>query len=371
VLRHMRDRIGFGIIGSGTIAWLHGKVISGLPCAQLIGVADAVPERAEKLRAEFGAREAYGDHSRLLAREDVDVVCVCTPSGLHAQIGVEAARAGKHVVTEKPIDVSLEKADWLIDTCRVEGVKLACIFQRRTSPLWQLVKRTVDEGRIGRMVLGSAYLKYSRTQDYYDASGWRGTWALDGGGALMNQGIHMVDILQWIMGPVSTVTAFWDHLVHRIEVDDTTCASLRFASGALGTIEATTSLAAGLDHRLEFHGQLGTIRVEGERIIEWSVPGQDVEWARSVASVSGDSMSPDPKSISPRGHEIQLADMAAAIRDNRDPMIGGAEARKSLELVLAIYESGRCGRSISLDNAPSADSADAAVGFDLRFAQMK
>ena len=344
----MKDKCGFGIIGAGVSGWLHAKAVSNIDSVELVGISDSIPEKAEGLKDEFGANVSCADYDSLLSREDIDIVSICTPSGTHADVGEKAAAAGKHIITEKPIEVTLERADRLVNACKNNKVKLACVFQRRVSDLWQLVQSTIAEGKLGKMILASTYLKYSRTQEYYDSSGWRGTWALDGGGALINQGTHMIDVFRWIMGPVDTVFGFADHLARSIEVEDTAVASLRFSSGAFGTIEGATSLNPGMEHRLEFHGELGTIRVEGEDIVEWNVPGQTLEWARSKAQSTGDSMSPDPRAVSTKGHETQIRDLLAAIREDRDPMIAGEEAKHALELILAIYESSRTGQPVRL-----------------------
>lgn len=344
----MSDKIGYGIIGCGVIAPWHARSVKVNPDAELIAVCDIIPEKAEKLKEEFGAQYAYTDYHDLLARDDIQIVSICTPSGMHADMGMDAARAGKHVMTEKPIDISLEKIDALIQTCREQNVKLACIFQRRTSKLWQLVKRTIDEGKLGKMVLASAYLKYFRSQEYYDSAGWRGTWALDGGGALMNQGVHMVDILRWIMGPVDTIFGIADHLARNIEVEDTAVASMRFKTGALGTLEGTTSVTPGLNHRLEFHGANGSILVDGESIARWEVPGEDKdEIMKQMDDKIGDSSS-DPTAISMDGHALQIADLIAAVREDREPMVSGTEARNAVELILAIYQSSRTGMPVKL-----------------------
>src|SRR2546423_1035175 len=211
---------GFGIVGCGVIAPFHARAVSELPTARLVAVADTVAEQAERRGAEFGV-DHHADVDELLARPDVDVVSVCVPSGLHAEIGVRAAAAGKHLVVEKPIDVTLEAADRLIAACREAGVKLTVISQRRHEPGMVRLRELVDQGRLGRLVEGDSVIKWYRTQDYYDSGDWRGTWALDGGGALMNQGVHYVDLLQWIMGPVERVFARCRTAAHqRIEVED-------------------------------------------------------------------------------------------------------------------------------------------------------
>jgi len=342
--------VKFGIIGCSTIAPWHAAGIRDTDGTALTAVCDHAREKAESLAAAFGKPKVYTKPSDLLADPNVDVVCVCTPSGTHTDLGIEAARAGKHVLVEKPVGIDLQKVDRLIAECRRAGVKLGVIFQMRTSALWKRVREAVQSGALGRMVLGDAYIKYYRTQEYYDSSGWRGTWALDGGGALMNQGIHAVDLLQWIMGPVESVFAYAGHLVHRIEVEDTAVAAVRFASGALGIIEAATSAPPGMDLRLEFHGERGSIRVQGDSVVTWEVAEDKTLSATADigASVKLGSGASEPTAISMEGHRIQIEDMATAVRENRDPMVTGEEARKAVELILAIYQSAASGTPVRL-----------------------
>ena len=344
----MKDRLGYGIIGCGVIAPWHAQSVKKIPDAELIAVCDIIPEKAEKLKTDFEVPNAYTDYKEMIARDDIDIVSICVPSGLHAEIGVDAARAGKHIMSEKPLDITLANIDSFVKACKKSKVKLACIFQRRTSRMWQIVKKAVDDGKIGTMVLASTYLKYFRSQEYYDSAGWRGTWELDGGGALMNQGVHMIDMLRWIMGPVDTVFAFADHLARKIEVEDTCVASMKFKNGAFGTLEGTTSVTPGMSHRLELHGETGTILVNGEAIVKWDVPGETLdEVAKELTDTVGDAAS-DPTAIGAEGHRIQIADLIAAVKEDREPMLSGEEARKAVELILAIYESARTGKPVRL-----------------------
>lgn len=348
----MKNKIGFGIVGCGVIAPWHAGSILNVPDAELTAVCDIIPEKAEALAAGHGSPTVYTDYHRMLEDPNVDAVCVCTPSGMHAEMGIEAARAGKHVLTEKPIDISLPKIDDLIRTAREQRVKLAVIFQRRTSSIWAAVREAVQSGALGKMILGDAYLKYYRSQDYYDSGDWRGTWALDGGGALINQGVHCVDLLQWIMGPVETAAAFADHLVRKIEVEDTAVAALKFRSGAFGVLEGATSVCPGMDHRLEFHGEKGTIALDGETVVKWEFPGCEGEMCGSRGTKSGVDIKRGTAHSMPtvsgmEGHRIIIADLVEAIRDDRDPMITGEEARKSVEIILGVYESARTGRMVS------------------------
>lgn len=344
----MKENLGYGIIGCGVIAPWHARAVQNLPNAELIAVCDVLPEKAEKLKTDFGAQYAYTDYRDLIARDDIDIVSICVPSGLHAAVGIDAAKAGKHIMSEKPLDVTLENIDNLIKTCRDEDVKLACIFQRRTSNLWQLVKKTIDEGKIGKMVLASAYLKYFRSQEYYDSAGWRGTWELDGGGALMNQCVHLIDLLRWIMGPVDTIFAFADHLARKIEVEDTCVSSMKFKSGAFGTMEGTTSVTPGMNHRMELHGETGTILIDGETVIKWDVPGEDKEEIVKGLSDNVGNAASDPTAIAGDGHQIQIADLIAAIKEDREPMVNGEEARKAVEFILAVYQSSKTGEPVKL-----------------------
>src|ERR1700733_11009095 len=271
---------GFGIVGTGVIAAIHANAIAQLSKTGLAksglaksGLADArlvsVPAVAAAAAAAFAA--AYGcpaepDLYALLARPDVEVVCVCVPSGLHAQVGVQAAEAGKHLVVEKPIDVSLDAADRLIDAARAAGVALTVISQHRFDPGLIELKRLLDDGTLGRLVLAEASTKWYRAQSYYDSAAWRGTYAMDGG-SLMNQGVHYVDLLRWCMGPVREVTAVCSTQTHQIEVEDTSLAIVRFSSGAVGTILSTTAAFPGFPQRLEITGTEGTVVVEDGRIV--------------------------------------------------------------------------------------------------------
>jgi predicted dehydrogenase len=344
---------GFGIIGCGVIAPFHARAVADLPNTRLVAVADARRERAREMASAFGV-ESVGDIDELLARPDVDIVSVCVPSGLHAQIGIRVAVAGKHVVMEKPIEVTLEAADRLIAACESAGVHLAVIAQHRWDPGVQELKGLVDSGRLGRLVLGDAVVKWYRTQEYYDSAGWRGTWALDGGGALMNQGVHYVDLLQWVMGRVENVFARSLTSAHeRIEVEDIAVAVLSFSCGAVGILECSTAVYPGLGERLEVSGTGGTAIVEVGRLTVRELKdekGETSAYGGKLAAAGnghGEAAS-DPAAISYQGHREQLADLIEAIESGRKPFIDGAEARKPLEIILAAYESARTGCDVRL-----------------------
>jgi len=336
-------RYGFAIVGGGVIAPIHARAIQALPNAELRAIVDVVPEVAEHRAAEFGV-EAYTELEPVLARPDIDVVCIATPSGLHATLGMQAARAGKHVIVEKPIDVTLEAADQLIATCRQTGVKLTVISQRRWDPGVQELKRALEAGALGDVFLADVVMKWYRSAAYYESAAWRGTWELDGGGALMNQGVHFVDLLLWLVGPVERVYATCATVAHTIPVEDLAVAHLRFRNGAVGVIEATTAAYPGFDERLEVTGTRGTVRVEKGALTLWGVP----ESPRQVAEQARPSAAADPGSLSSEGHRQQIADFLEAIEQDREPAVTPEQARAALELILAVYASARHGEPVTL-----------------------
>ncbi|HEU5101406.1 MAG TPA: Gfo/Idh/MocA family oxidoreductase [Roseiflexaceae bacterium] len=340
----MASELGFGIVGAGMVARYHATAIERTPGARLVAVCRPNRARAEETAARFGV-PCLADYPALLARDDVEAVCICTPSGMHAEQTIAAARAGKHVLVEKPMALTLADADAMIDACAQAGVLLGVALQRRTEPDFQRLRAAIAAGELGRLVLGSVSVPYMRAQSYYDSAAWRGTWALDGGGALMNQGIHLIDLLLWLMGDATEARASAATLAHDIEVEDCITAALRFGNGALGSVMATTAAAPGFPHRVEIYGDRGGVQIEGEQIVRWEgenhvqAPGASTESREPIAAGAGSS----PTGIGAVGHTRLLADFAAAIRERRDPLVPGAEGRRALALVLAIYESARTG----------------------------
>jgi predicted dehydrogenase len=262
---------GFGIIGCGMVAELHTRAIAEIPGARLVAAFSRSRANAERIAGMAGGKcGIYTDLEAMLAHPGLDVVCICTPSGAHLEPALAAARAGKHVVVEKPLEITLSRCDAIIEACDTAGVSLCTIFPSRFTAANLRLKEAVCGGRFGRLTLADTYVKWWRTQEYYDSGGWRGTWELDGGGALMNQAIHNVDLLCWLMGDVDSVVALTATLAHaRIEVEDTAVASVRFKSGAMGVIEAATSVYPGLHKRTEIHGDRGSARVEQDDITLW------------------------------------------------------------------------------------------------------
>jgi predicted dehydrogenase len=333
---------GFGIIGTGTIAAVHADAIAMLPGAELTAVTDVAAAPAQAFAAARGCA-AEPSLDSLLARRDVEVVCVCVPSGLHAEVGVRAAKAGKHLVVEKPIDVTLSAADRLLAAAREAGVTLTVMSQHRFDPGVTELKRLIDDGALGSLVMGEASTKWYRTQAYYDRAPWRGTWAMDGG-SLLNQGVHYVDLLRWCMGPPVEVAAVCTTQSHQIEVEDTTLAIVRFASGAVGSITATTAAFPGFPQRLEITGTEGTVTVEDGQIIRTALRSGDA--SRSPAA--GQQAAADPAALDTASHAAQIADLLAAVDEGREPQVSGDSGRAALEMVCAVYESSRTGRPVTL-----------------------
>jgi predicted dehydrogenase len=347
-----RREYGWGIVGCGVIAPTHARAVAGLPNARLVAVADTDQAKAKALAGEHGAAWEP-DLGALLARPDIDVVSVCVPSGLHAEIGVQAAQAGKHLVIEKPVEVTLEAADRLLGAADDAGVRLTVISQHRFDPGVQRLRELTQAGRLGRLTLGEAAVKWYRTQGYYDGGDWRGTWALDGGGALMNQGVHYLDLLCWIMGPVAEVTALTATQAHEIEVEDAALALLRFTSGAVGLVQASTAVYPGFPERLEISGTGGTVVIEAGVIRSSELADERGEVGAYGASgdpvpeATKDTAAADPAAIADEAHRAQLADFLSALDGGGDPLVTGDQARADLAVIRAVYDSARLARPVS------------------------
>ena len=340
----MNREIGFGIVGGGMIGKVHAEAINALPGARVVAVWGKTEARVNEVAAKYNA-VGYLDYAQFLAHPGLDVVNVCSPSGLHLEHGRAAAEAGKHVLVEKPIEITLARADALIEACDKVGVKLGVIFQSRFLPMVQKMRAAIEAGKLGRLILGDAYVKWYRAPEYY-ANSWHGTMALDGGGALINQAIHTIDLLRWMMGPVASAFAMKKALRYpQIEAEDTLVGNLEFQHGALGTVVATTSIKPGFKRRLEISGERGTIILDGDAISVWDIEGESSQQEDAAQVTDGSS---NPAAISIEGHRLQIADFLQAIHENREPIINGAEGRKSLEVVTALYAAANAGRIIHL-----------------------
>jgi UDP-N-acetyl-2-amino-2-deoxyglucuronate dehydrogenase len=342
---------GWAIVGCGMIAKFHARAISELKGSKLVACHSRSLEKATAFASEFGGTP-YDDLKKMLADPRVDVVTICTPSGAHLEPGVEAARAGKHVLVEKPLEVTTARCDRLIDACDRAGVQLGTIFPSRFHAAAQLLKQAVDSNRFGTVSLASAYVKWFRTQAYYDSGAWRGTWKLDGGGALMNQAIHSIDLLLWLMGPVRKVSAYTALRAHeRIEVEDAATAILEFESGALGVIEATTAAFPGTLKRVEIAGSHGSATLEEEAIKHWTfakpIKG-DVKILEQMKSSSTGGGAADPAAIGHKAHRELFSDFLLGIKKRNTCSIDGTEGRRSVELITSIYASAKRGRPVTL-----------------------
>jgi predicted dehydrogenase len=336
---------GFGIVGTGTIAGFHAEAVGLVPGARLVAVADVDQERAQEFAAKHGCVAEPG-LDQLLGRADVDVVIVCVPSGRHAEVGVRAAAARKHLVIEKPIDVSLDAADRLIAAAGDAGVAVTVISQHRFDPGLIELRRLIGSGALGRLLLGQASTKWWRGQDYYDSADWRGTWAMDGG-ALMNQGIHYADLLAWCLGPVAEVSALAVTQAHQMEAEDCALATVRFTSGAVGTITASTSVVPGFAQRLEISGTEGSATIEdGVLVYQGFRDGREVTTTDSAPD-RGAGAAASATGLGAAAHAAQLADLLAAIDEGREPSVTVADARATLALVQAVYQSAREGRPVA------------------------
>jgi predicted dehydrogenase len=335
----------FAILGAGVIGQVHARLIGSLgEEATLAAVIDVDLPRAEALAARSGA-PAYASAAEAYAAEAIDAVAVCLPSALHTGAAVEALQAGKHVLIEKPIAVTLDAADEIIAAERASGRVVGVISQRRFQAPAIAIKEAVDEGLLGRVTSGLAESAFFRPQEYYDSGDWRGTRAIDGGGALMNQGIHALDLLVWLLGVPVRVVARTASVAHeRIEVEDVAAATIEFENGALGVILASTAAAPGLPVRLAVHGDRGTAVMEDDRLafFDSGVDGRQPEPPGPPAETAGW----DPVDAA---HRAQYVDFLDAVRTGRSPAVSTAAARRALAVVLAVYESARTGRVVDLE----------------------
>lgn len=351
----------FAVVGAGVIGRTHAACIAGLaPDATLALVADEVPGRARDLAAAYGA-EAVTSAAAVFGRADIDAVAICTPSGRHAEHAVAALDAGKHVIVEKPIDVTLRAAHRVAEAEARGAAIVTVVSQHRFDPSSQLVHRAVSEGHLGRLTSAVASVAWWRDQDYYDSGDWRGSWALDGGGALMNQGIHTADLLVWMLGEPVEVSARTACLAHqRIEVEDVAVAVIRFASGALGVLHATTAAYPGLTARIQVHGDRGSAVIDSDRLTYFHVASANARSAADDAAainqaadlLKDQTQAPtagsDPSAVSD-AHLHQYRDFAEAIKQGRRPAVTVDDAIRALAVVEAVYESARTGETVPIE----------------------
>jgi predicted dehydrogenase len=354
--------VGVALIGLGKIAATHADALATLPRARLVGAFDAVPDAVPSFASRYGVRP-YRELEEALADPDVDVVTVCTPHPSHARIAIHAAASGRHVLVEKPLAPTLEDCDAMIDAAARAGVHLGVVSQRRWYEPVQRVRRAVQEGRIGDPILATVTLLGWRDEAYYAMAPWRGTWAGEGGGVMVNQASHHFDLLRWLMGPVEEVFGYWANLSHPyIEVEDTAVAVLRFASGALGQVVLSNSQRPGLYGRIHIHGRNGasvgvqtetgsafvagvTTDVEPPINDLWTIPGEEGMLARWQQEDRDRAAGIDPMT---HYHRLQIADFIDAIVDGRPPLVTGEDGRRAVELFTAVYQSQERGTPVRL-----------------------
>ena len=336
--------IRFAIVGAGNIADFHARAILLVEGARLVAVHSRRAELGQNFAQKYNT-EFVRDYDALLARDDIGAICIATPSGTHAALGVAAAKAGKHVLTEKPLDITPQRIDELVQACADNNVRLGGIFQSRFGPGARALKQAMDDGRFGQLAWASAYVPWFRGAEYYASAGWRGTWDLDGGGALMNQSIHAIDMILWLAGDWDEVSARCSNaLHHNLEVEDTAMAWVKFVNGALGVIQGSTACYPGEPRRVELKGSSGSATLVDDRPMLWEFKDAEPHDDEVRAWINGAQIgggASDPNAISIEGHRAQIEDFAAAIRENREPAIPGREGKKAVELICAIYRSSR------------------------------
>jgi UDP-N-acetyl-2-amino-2-deoxyglucuronate dehydrogenase len=324
-----------GLIGGGNISETHARAVGAITGAQIAAIYGTNKDKVKRLSHQYGGR-VYHDFHAFLTHRPMDFVAIGSPSGLHADQGIAAAQHGLHVLTEKPIEISVRRAEELIEAAHQAGVKLGVIFQDRGKRDIQRLKKWIGEGLIGKPLLVDARVKWYRPADYYGQSKWRGTLSMDGGGALINQAIHTVDLLLWLFGDVVTVKARTSTVLHQIEGEDTALALFEFANGALGLLQATTAAFPGYPRRVEISGTEGTVILEQDRII--AVDVKNLPTGVEATAQSQDKENTSSPAVSDfGGHQTVFEDFIRAVQQNRPPMCDGHEGRRSLALVEEIY----------------------------------
>lgn len=348
-------KVRFAVIGAGMIGNAHARALTGLDTAELVVIADLVQDKAAAMAQQWGVAEATTDVAGLLRREDIDAVTICVPSGRHADLAVAALEAGKHVVIEKPIDVSLEAADRVIAAEKASGRTVAVITQHRFDRSTEKLARSVRAGNLGRITSAIASHAWWRGQSYYDSGDWRGTWALDGGGATMNQTVHTIDLLISVLGVPIEVFAYTACLAHeRIEVEDTAVAVVKFDTGALGIIHATTAAYPGLDASLRIFGSKGSAVISDDELVffhENAGPAAEIGMSDGISDLNqvgeDDRLAPGERDMGV-SHQRQLADFVTVITEGGRVRVGTPEARTALSVILAMYESAATGHPVKL-----------------------
>lgn len=343
-------KIGYCVAGLG-VGKNHVAAAAANPNVGYLAICDIDEKRLEEVGKQYPQAVRYNTFEAMLEDSNIDIVSVALPSGLHAEYAVKALEAGKHVLCEKPIDITVEKA-LTIEEARIRtGKKVGVIFQNRNNPVIRETKKAVEAGALGKLILGTFAVKWYRDQPYYDAGGWRGTWAMDGGGSLMNQAVHTVDLMQWLMGDVESVQGMYTIANHNIETEDLTASLIRFKNGATATFVSTTCCNPNRGTYVQVYGADGCIELNGDTIDAWKVKGITPEEEKAMQEKYADggaaAVAADPTLV--RGHASQVNDMIDAVLQDRDPQVGPMEAIKAVRIINAVYESSRTGQIIRFD----------------------
>jgi UDP-N-acetyl-2-amino-2-deoxyglucuronate dehydrogenase len=340
------SKIKFAIVGCGHIAKKHAEAIKNAEGAELIAVCDTIPENMEFYTSEYGAKP-YINYDEMILNPEIDVINICTPSGSHAPLTVKAANAGKHIVVEKPIALSLKDTDAMIEACEKNNVKMAVLHPNRFRPAMLELRKAMDEGRFGKLSHANATVRWNRDQAYYDQAPWRGTKEFDGG-VLMNQAIHNLDLLVWMMGDVEEVYSMAATRLRNIEAEDVSTGVVRFKNGSLGVVEAATTIyPKNFEESLSIFGENGTVKIGGKTanfVEHWQMESIVEEEAEKIK----ESIKENP--FGKPGHQWIIEDMIEAIKEDRDPIVNGIEGKKALELVIALYESAESGQPVKISD---------------------
>ena len=345
----MSKKIGYAVVGLG-VGKAHAKAAAGSKDAELVAVCDLIKEKLDKAAEEYPGVLTYIDFDEMIKNPDIDIVSICLPSAMLADFAVKAMEAGKHVLVEKPIDITVEAA-MKIEEARVRtGLKVGVIHQNRNNANMKPIRDAIQNGKIGKLIYGDFEVKWYRTQEYYDNGGWRGTWEMDGGGSLMNQADHTVDIMQWLMGDVESLTSHMGVYGHNIETEDLTASLIKFKSGAVATFVSTTCAYPGLNTGIKIYGSKGSVEADSDELQLWSFKdapeGEEKEMLKKYSG-NGSAAALDPTLCT--GHTSMVENMISAVKDNVDPQILPLEAIKRVRIVNAVYESAKTGKTVFFD----------------------
>lgn len=338
----MKCNKGFALIGCGMIARVHAQAIEHIDGAKIVAVYDNFYQAAEKFATEHNCK-AYKTVEELLADKDVEIVNICTPSGLHAELAIKAANAKKHIIVEKPMAITEEQVEAVIKAVEDNGVKVEVVTQLRFTEAVQKIKKAIDEGRLGKILLADYRMKYYRSPEYYAQGGWRGTWKMDGGGAMMNQGIHGIDLIQYLVGGVKSVNAVCKTMSRDIETEDTANVLVEYNCGAIGIIQCTTVAEPGYPRSIEITGTNGTIVLREDAIESWGIKGETEQTGEMLTNAFA-----DPSAVSYNFHKMQFEDLIDAVEKDRRPLVDIYEGRKPVDIILASYKSSNEGKKIEI-----------------------